>query len=168
MGMRCRWWTPPPPRTHQRRCWSLGGTHPRFVNGRLSSSRTTQPVWPFGMKPKTKKREVRRMIRQQSAWITLNGVATTECQIMDISKRGDHPWRVIRCASSLRTCIDSGRSKATDLRSDLAPRQDVGDQIHRLANGIVFHRCRRAATGPMSYEVPMRTNNRRPIIMIEP
>jgi hypothetical protein len=28
------------------------------------------------------------MIRQQSAWITLNGVATTECQIMDISKRG--------------------------------------------------------------------------------
>jgi hypothetical protein len=40
------------------------------------------------MMPKTKKREVRRMIRQQSAWITLNGVATTECQIMDISKRG--------------------------------------------------------------------------------
>jgi hypothetical protein len=41
------------------------------------------------MKPKTKKREVRRMVRQQqSAWITLNGVAATECQIMDISKRG--------------------------------------------------------------------------------
>jgi hypothetical protein len=40
------------------------------------------------MKPKTKKREVRRMIRQQSAWITLNGVAMTECRIMDISKRG--------------------------------------------------------------------------------
>jgi hypothetical protein len=28
------------------------------------------------------------MIRQHSAWIALNGVATTECQIMDISKRG--------------------------------------------------------------------------------
>jgi hypothetical protein len=39
------------------------------------------------MKPKTTKREVRRMIRQQSAWI-LNGEAMTECQIMDISKRG--------------------------------------------------------------------------------
>jgi hypothetical protein len=40
------------------------------------------------MKPKTNKREDRRMIRQQSAWITLNGVVTTECQIMDLSKRG--------------------------------------------------------------------------------
>jgi hypothetical protein len=28
------------------------------------------------------------MARQQSAWITLNGVATTECRIMDISKIG--------------------------------------------------------------------------------
>jgi hypothetical protein len=28
------------------------------------------------------------MIRQQSAWITLNDVAATECQIMDVSKRG--------------------------------------------------------------------------------
>jgi hypothetical protein len=28
------------------------------------------------------------MIRQQSAWITLNGEAATECRIMDISKRG--------------------------------------------------------------------------------
>jgi PilZ domain len=40
------------------------------------------------MKPKATKREVRRMIRQQSAWITLNGEAATECRIMDISKRG--------------------------------------------------------------------------------
>jgi hypothetical protein len=39
------------------------------------------------MKPKTTKREVRRMIRQQSAWI-MNGEAMTACQIMDISKRG--------------------------------------------------------------------------------
>jgi len=40
------------------------------------------------MKPKTTKREAKRMIRQQSAWITFNGVVTTECLIMDISKRG--------------------------------------------------------------------------------
>jgi PilZ domain len=39
------------------------------------------------MKPKTTKREVRRMIRQQPAWI-MNGEAITECQIMDISMRG--------------------------------------------------------------------------------
>jgi hypothetical protein len=39
------------------------------------------------MKPKVKKREVRR-IRQQMAWITLNGGVTSECRIMDISKRG--------------------------------------------------------------------------------
>jgi hypothetical protein len=40
------------------------------------------------MKPKATKREVRRMVRQQSAWITLNGEAATGCRIMDISKRG--------------------------------------------------------------------------------
>jgi hypothetical protein len=46
------------------------------------------PTGRFQMKPKTNKRGDRRMIRQQSAWITLNGVVTTECQIMDLSKRG--------------------------------------------------------------------------------
>jgi hypothetical protein len=40
------------------------------------------------MKPGIRKRQVRRMARQQLAWIALNGVATTECQIMDISKIG--------------------------------------------------------------------------------
>jgi hypothetical protein len=41
------------------------------------------------VKPKTTNQEVGRMIRhQQSAWIMLNGVTTTECLIMDISKRG--------------------------------------------------------------------------------
>jgi hypothetical protein len=40
------------------------------------------------MKPKATKREDRRMIRHQSAWITLNGQATSECRIMDISKKG--------------------------------------------------------------------------------
>ena len=36
---------------------------------------------------KRTKREVRR-IRHQSAWITLNGLAASECEIMDISKGG--------------------------------------------------------------------------------
>ena len=45
-------------------------------------------AWRSRMKPKTTNREVRRMIRQQSAWITLNGEATTERRTMDISKRG--------------------------------------------------------------------------------
>jgi hypothetical protein len=39
------------------------------------------------MKPKKQQREVRR-IRHQSAWITLNGVSTAKCEIMDISTRG--------------------------------------------------------------------------------
>jgi hypothetical protein len=42
----------------------------------------------FKMRPKATKREVRRMIRRQSAWITLNGEAATGCRILDISKRG--------------------------------------------------------------------------------
>lgn len=45
-------------------------------------------AWRLRMNTKTTKREVRRMIRRQSAWITLNGEITTECTIMDISKRG--------------------------------------------------------------------------------
>jgi hypothetical protein len=45
------------------------------------------------------------MIRQHSAWITLNGVATTECQIMTSQKelkssQADHP--LDRLASNLR------------------------------------------------------------------
>ena len=28
------------------------------------------------------------MIRRQSAWITLNGETTTDCTVMDISKKG--------------------------------------------------------------------------------
>ena len=39
------------------------------------------------MKQKKQEREVRR-IRHQPAWITLNGVATGECEIMGISKTG--------------------------------------------------------------------------------
>jgi hypothetical protein len=49
------------------------------------------------MKPKTTKREVRRMIRQQSAWI-MNGETITECQIMDISMRGA---KIVRHGSSV-------------------------------------------------------------------
>jgi len=39
------------------------------------------------MKPKQQHREVRR-VRYQSARIALNGEATAECAIMDISKKG--------------------------------------------------------------------------------
>jgi hypothetical protein len=46
------------------------------------------PYDGFPMKPNAKKREARRMIRRQSAWITLNGEAASECLIMDISKKG--------------------------------------------------------------------------------
>jgi PilZ domain len=39
------------------------------------------------MKRKKAKREVRRT-RHKSAWIVINGSATSECQVLDISKDG--------------------------------------------------------------------------------
>jgi hypothetical protein len=39
------------------------------------------------MKRETKNREVRR-IRHKSAWIISNGLATRECEVMDVSQSG--------------------------------------------------------------------------------
>jgi hypothetical protein len=39
------------------------------------------------MKPVKEKREVRR-IRHKSAWITINSLATSKCEVMDISQSG--------------------------------------------------------------------------------
>jgi hypothetical protein len=41
----------------------------------------------FEMKPKKEKREARR-IRHNSAWIIINGLAISECEVMDISQSG--------------------------------------------------------------------------------
>jgi hypothetical protein len=80
--------TDPDPKPHQRRPLLEWAVRQGSVNLLARNFRTATPTaWRLRMKPMTTKREVRRMIRQQSAWI-MNGEAITECEIMDISMRG--------------------------------------------------------------------------------
>jgi hypothetical protein len=57
-----------------------------FFNDYIALLPDASRSWRCQMQRKTK-REVRR-IRHQSAWITLNGLAASECEIMDISNTG--------------------------------------------------------------------------------
>jgi hypothetical protein len=113
-----------------------------------SSEPTHRAAWHLRMKPKTTKRKVRRMIRQQSAWI-MNGEAMMACQIMDLSKTRsqDRPSRIIRRSGPLRTRVYSGRPQAAGLRSGLAPRQDVGHQICQLAGSDIYSAAKKFETG---------------------